>query len=153
MDKLRELRQDNSLSPEEKRQKLMATREEIIVEVKKVLTPEQFEKWRARQGQLAEGAAGPLARLRETINDLNLTDQQKEQLTPLYVEQIEKLRDLQQDSTLSLAEKLDKLKAMHQEVAPKLKKLLDADQYAKWEKGVTEWLDQLEQRPQERRQN
>jgi len=153
MNKLRELRQDNTLSPEEKRQKLMVAREEIIAEVKKVLTPEQFEKWKARQGQLLGGAAGPLARLHETLNDLNLTDQQKEQLTPLYLEQIEKLRELQQDSSLSMAEKLAKLKAMHQEVAPKLKQVLDADQYAKWEKGVTQWLDQLKQRLQEQKQN
>ena len=131
MEKLRELRQDNSLSPEEKRSKLAAAREEIIAEVKKVLTPEQFEKWRARQGQLLGSAAGSLARLHETINDLNLTNQQKEQLTPLYLEQIEKLRSLEQDSSLSMAEKLDKFKAMHQEVAPKLKKLLDADQYTR----------------------
>jgi Spy/CpxP family protein refolding chaperone len=88
-EKLRELRQDNSLSPEEKRQKLAAARAEIVSEVKKVLTPEQFEKWKARQGQTAGGAIRPLARLQEAINDLNLTDEQKEQLKPLYQAQME----------------------------------------------------------------
>lgn len=153
MERLRQLRQDSSLSREEKRQKLMAARQEIVAEVKKVFTPEQFEKWKSKQGQIAGAATGPLARLHETINDLNLTDQQKEQLTPLYLEQIEKLRDLQQDSNLSMAEKLEKLKGMHQEVAPKLKKALDANQYAKWEKGFNQWLEQLNQRLQEQKQN
>jgi protein CpxP len=145
-EKLRELRQDNSLSPEEKRQKLAAARAEIVSEVKKVLTPEQFEKWKARQGQTAGGAIRPLARLQEAINDLNLTDEQKEQLKPLYQAQMEKLRDLYQDTSLSIAEKLDKLKVLRQEAAPKLKKVLSADQYAKWEKDFNQWLDQLKQR-------
>jgi Spy/CpxP family protein refolding chaperone len=150
-EKLRELRQDNSLSPEEKRQKLVAARTEIVSEVKKVLTPEQFEKWKARQGRTAGGAVRPLARLQEAINDLNLTDEQKEQLKPLYQAQMEKLRDLYQDASLSMAEKLDKLKAFHQEAAPKLKKVLSADQYAKWEKDVNQWLDQLKQHLQEQK--
>jgi Spy/CpxP family protein refolding chaperone len=144
--KLRDLRQDNSLSPEEKRQKLAAARAEIVSEVKKVLTPEQFEKWKARQGQTAGGAIRPLARLQEAINDLNLTDEQKEQLKPLYQAQMEKLRDLYQDASLSMAEKLDKLKVLRQEAAPKLMKVLNADQYAKLERDFNQWLDQLKQR-------
>ena len=60
MEKLRDLRQDTSLSPEDKKEKLQAIREEITAEVKKVLTPEQFEKWKAKQGQLAAGGGGPL---------------------------------------------------------------------------------------------
>ena len=151
--KQRVLRQDNSLSPEEKRQKLMAAREEIIAEVKKVLTPEQFDKWRASQGLAAGSATGPRARLQEAINDLNLTDLQKEQLKPLYQEQMEKLRELRQDTSLSMAEKLEKLNTIHQEVAPKLKKVLNADQYAKWEKDVNQWLEQLKQLLQGQKQN
>ena len=142
---LRALRQDSSLSPEEKRQKLLAARAEIISEVKNVLTPEQFDKWKAREGQTAGGPVRPLARLQQAINDLNLTDDQKEQLKPLYLEQMVKFRDLYQDTTLSMAEKLDKLKSIHQEAAPKLRKVFSADQYAKWEKDVTQWLDQLNQ--------
>ena len=144
MEKLRDLRQDTSLSPEEKREKFQAIREEITAEVKKVLTPEQFEKWKAKQGQLAGGAGGPLARLQEAIKDLNLTDAQKEQLKPIYQEQMEKLRELHQDTSLSIPEKLEKLKAMHKEIAPKLKKVMDAEQYAKWEKDVNQWLEQLQ---------
>jgi periplasmic protein CpxP/Spy len=59
--KVRDLRQDTSLSPEDKKEKLRALREEITAEVKKVLTPEQFEKWQAKQGQLAAGGGARLA--------------------------------------------------------------------------------------------
>ena len=121
LEKLRGLRQDNSLTREDKMEKFKAVREEIAKEVKDVLTPEQFEKWKAKQGQLfagAPGAGGPAARLQEAIQELNLTDAQKEQLKPLYQEQMEKLRDLRQDASLSMAEKLDKLKAMQRESRP-----------------------------------
>ena len=62
MEKLRDLRQDTSLSPQEKREKFQAAREEITAEVKKVLTPEQFEKWKAKQGQPAGAGTGAAAR-------------------------------------------------------------------------------------------
>jgi Spy/CpxP family protein refolding chaperone len=150
---LRDLRQDTSLAPEDKKEKLRALREEITAEVKKVLTPEQFEKWRAKQGQLAAGGGAPLARVQEAIKDLNLTDQQQEQLKPIYQEQMGKLRELYQDTSLSIPEKLEKLKGMNKEIAPKLKKVMDAEQYAKWENDVNQWIEQLQQRFQDAKQN
>ena len=144
MEKLRELRQDTSLSAEDKKEKLRTLREGITAEVKKVLTPEQFEKWKAKQGQSGGQAGGPVARLQEAIKGLNLTDQQKEQLKPIYQEHMDKLRELQQDNSLSIPEKLEKLQGMHKEIAPKLKKVLDAEQYATWEKDVNQWLEQLQ---------
>ena len=151
--KLRELRQDTSLSAEDKKEKLRTIREEITAEVKKVLTPEQFEKWKAKQGQLAAGGGAPLARVQEAIKELNLTDQQQEQLKPIYQEQMGKLRELYQDTNLSIPEKLEKLKGMVKENAPKLKKVMDAEQYAKWEKDVNQWLEQLRLRFQDAKQN
>jgi hypothetical protein len=50
-------------------------------------------------------------------------------------------------------EKLEKLKAIQKEIAPKLKKVMDAEQYAKWEKDVNQWLEQLRQRFQDAKQN
>jgi protein CpxP len=153
MGKLRELRQDTSLSPEDKKEKARVLRDNITAEVKKVLTPEQFEKWKAKQGQSAAGGGGPAARLQEAIKGLNLSEQQKEQLKPIYQEQMDKLRELQQDSSLSMPLKLEKLKDMHTEIAPKLKKVMNAEQYAKWEKDVNEWLGQLQQHFQDAKQN
>ena len=151
--KLRDLRQDTSLAPEDKRAKLQALRAEITAEVKKVLTPEQFEKWQARQGQSAASRGARLARMQEAIKDLNLTDQQKEQLKPVYEEQMQKLRELYSDASLSIPEKLEKLKGMHQEIAPKLKQVMSAEQFAKWEKDVNQWLEQLQQQFQNVKQD
>ena len=153
MEKMRALGQDTGLSSEERREKSQAGREELLAEVKKVLTPEQFEKWKAKQGLQTGGSMRPMARIQEAIQDLNLTDDQMQQLTPLYTEQMEKLRDLYQDSSLSMAQKVEKLKAASKEVAPKLKKVLDASQYAKWEKNSEQFLEEVQQRFQGRKQN
>jgi periplasmic protein CpxP/Spy len=151
--KLQALRQDSSLSPTDRRQKVRALRDDITAQVKQVLTPEQFEKWQARQGQPGARGRAPLARVQEAIKELNLTDQQQEQLKPIYQEQTEKLRDLYLDTSLSIPEKLEKLKGMRAEISPKLKKVMDAEQYAKWEKDVDQWLEQLRQRFQSPSQN
>jgi periplasmic protein CpxP/Spy len=154
MEKLRDLRQDTSLSQPEKAEKFKTLRDDIIAEAKKVLTPEQFEKWQAKQRPLAAGAGErPLAKLQGAIKELNLTDAQKEQLKPIYEEQSEKLRTLYQDTSLSIPEKLTKVKAMNKEIAPKLKKVMDAEQFAKWEKDVNQWIEQLQQRFQDAKQN
>ena len=153
MEKMRTVRQDTSLSSEERQEKFQAGREELLAEVKKVLTPEQFEKWKAKQGPQTGGGLRPMARIQEAIQDLKLTDDQMQQLTPVYLEQMEKLRDLYQDSSLSMAQKVEKLKAASKEVAPKLKKVLDAEQYAKWEKNSAQFLEEVQQRFQGRKQN
>jgi Spy/CpxP family protein refolding chaperone len=146
--KIRDLRQDTSLTQEEKQAKFKGLRDEIATEAKKVLTPEQFEKWKAKQGTFGagQGGSGPQARLQDALQELNLTDEQKAQLKPLYQEHMEKLRDLRQDSSLSGAEKLEKVKAMQKELAPKIKKVLDADQFAKWEKKSNQWIEEMGQR-------
>jgi hypothetical protein len=42
---------------------------------------------------------------------------------------------------------------MHKEIAPKLKKVMNAEQYAMWEKDIDQWLDQLQQRFQDAMKN
>lgn len=153
LEKLRGLKDDTSLTREEKMEKIKAVREEITSEVKNILTPDQFDKWKAKQGLLlgapaaaSNRSAAPVARLQEAIKELNLTDTQKEQLKPLYEEQMGKLRDLRQDGTMSMAEKLEKLQSLQQEIGPKLKKVLDAEQYSKWEKDAKQWMEELKKR-------
>ena len=42
---MRDLRQDTSLTPEDRRAKMKALRDDEVTQMKAVLTPEQFEKW------------------------------------------------------------------------------------------------------------
>jgi Spy/CpxP family protein refolding chaperone len=49
--KLRALRQDASLSPEQKREKARELRQELVNKLKPILTPEQLEKWQRLHAQ------------------------------------------------------------------------------------------------------
>lgn len=148
LDQLRELRQDASLSQAEKVEKFKSMREDIAAEVRKLLSPDQIARLKEKPTHLLGAAQGPLEQLQEGLKRLNLTEEQKEKLKPLYQEQLEKLRALRQDASLSLQEKLDKLKGMRQEVAPELKKVLDPAQFEEWQKGMDRWLEGVKQRLQ-----
>jgi Spy/CpxP family protein refolding chaperone len=144
--KLRDLRQDTALSQAEKMEKAKAIREEIRAEFKKVLTPEQFKQWQEKEGETLPQIRPSIERLQETIDSLNLSDEQKEKLRPLHEEQMQKLQDLRDDTTLSAQQKLEKLNAMRQEVMPKMKTVLDDDQYKKWEEGLNQWFESMKSR-------
>lgn len=146
LEKLRAFREDTSLSQEQKLAKLKALREEINAEAGKLLTPEQLKSWRAKQGQGTTPAPGPMTRIQETIKGLNLSEDQKAQLKPLYEEQMARLRELHQDKALSPTQKLDKLVAMQNELAPKVKKVMSMEQFSKWEKEGNQWTEQLRKR-------
>lgn len=153
MEKLRALRQDNTLSQPEKKEKLKAAGEAMAAEIKKMLTPEQFANWKEKMGQMFGQGQGPRERVQEAIKELNLTEEQKEKLKGVYQGSIEKLRDLRQDSNLSLQEKLEKLKAMRKEIEPEVKKAMDAAQYEKWQKSVDQWLELLQKHFQGQKEN
>jgi Spy/CpxP family protein refolding chaperone len=72
-------------------------------------------------------------RLKETARELNLTREQKHQLKPLIREQVQKLRALRQEKSLSTREKVQKFKAIRREMVPKLKQILTAEQFEKWQ--------------------
>ena len=61
--KMREIWQNNDLTPEQKREKMKPLQEAMNAKVKEILTPEQFEKWQKLQQNVAprggRGAGGP----------------------------------------------------------------------------------------------
>ena len=59
MEKMRGLRQDSSLSNEQKREKFTAAREALDKEMKKILTADQFAKYEKMPGPGRGGPGGP----------------------------------------------------------------------------------------------
>lgn len=57
-DKMLALRNDTSLTPEQRREKVRALREEHQQKMKEILTPEQYEKWQQLRASRGPGA-GP----------------------------------------------------------------------------------------------
>ena len=56
--KMRELRQDTSLSQEDRREKVRGMREAEDKKLKEILTPEQWEKWQKVRPQPGKGGGG-----------------------------------------------------------------------------------------------
>jgi Spy/CpxP family protein refolding chaperone len=128
MEKLREIWRDQSLTREQKMEKLKALRSEAEPKLKDLLTAEQLEKWQQRQTQAREG-------MEAAKKEWNLTDEQKAKLKAALQPQAEKFRALREDKSLTPQERMEKFKAMREELSPQIKEVLTPEQYEKWEKS------------------
>lgn len=136
-EKMRALREDQSLSPDEKRTKFREMFQALEAKTKPILTPEQQEKWQKLrpQGGGSDGAGGNLReRMQHMAQELNLTDEQKEKLKTALAEQGEKMRELRDNQSLSPEEKRAKFREMNEGIEAKLKPILTPEQFEKWQK-------------------
>ncbi len=90
-------------------------------------------------------------RMQEVSKELNLTDEQREKLKPIFQAQAEKMKELRADTTLSREEKMQKWKAIREEFAPKIKEILTPEQFEKWQKMREEMREKLGERARQRR--
>jgi Spy/CpxP family protein refolding chaperone len=58
-DKMSAVRQDTSLAPEDRRTKMKAIHDDVVTQMKAVLTPEQFDKWQKYPATLRNRRNGP----------------------------------------------------------------------------------------------
>jgi Spy/CpxP family protein refolding chaperone len=72
--------------------------------------------------------------MEEVAKDLNLTDEQKESLKPIFQAQAENVKELRTDTNLTRKQKIEKFKTIRDEIAPKVKEILTPEQFAKWER-------------------
>jgi hypothetical protein len=104
----------------------------------------------AEQPDAAQRSAAVRERMQQVARELNLTDEQKEKLKPIFQAQMEKARELRENQHQSRREKLKKFKAMQKEMEAKLKPVLSDEQFQKWQKQRQEMREQIGQRRQGR---
>ncbi|MFM8337306.1 MAG: hypothetical protein ACKODK_17250 [Opitutaceae bacterium] len=90
-------------------------------------------------------------RLQARIDDLGLTAEQKEKLTPVLRSEREKLTALRDDETLTPRDRLRKLQTIRDETTPQVKAILTPEQFARWEKSRDEERGQMRERLRDRR--
>lgn len=83
-------------------------------------------------------------RIQEGAKDLNLTEDQKAKLKEIYQPQMEKLREIWKDQSLTREQKMEKFKALRAENEPKLKEILTPEQWEKWQKRQTQARERME---------
>ena len=84
--------------------------------------PKRVEGFRPQPGE----------RIQQLAKELDLTDEQKEKLRPIFREQAQKLRELRQNTDLARQERLAKLKEYREELIGKLKSILTPEQLEKF---------------------
>jgi protein CpxP len=83
-------------------------------------------------------------RMQDATKDLNLSEDQKAKLKTIYQPQMEKLRELWKDQSLSREQKMEKFKALRGESEPKLKEVLTSEQLEKWQKRQTQARERMQ---------
>ena len=71
--------------------------------------------------------------VQEVARQLNLTEEQKTKLKPILQADMQQLKAVRDDTSLSRREKLRKMRSVQQEFAPQIKAILTPEQAAKWQ--------------------
>jgi hypothetical protein len=79
------------------------------------------------QAQSAQG----MQKFEQLSKDLNLTPQQKVQLIPILEAEAPKVKMIKSDTSLSMMQKMEQLKAVHDRTDPQVKSILTSEQYQK----------------------
>src|SRR5206468_2348126 len=144
------LRDDKSLSPEDRQGKVRQIHEATRDQIQPLLTPDQLQnpQWGAFQnGAGGQGEArreSPMPhpegsrevtwqeRFEQFSKTLSLTEDQQQKIKPLFEAQAEQLKAVYSDTSLSKQEKQDKAQAIHSATEEKIEPLLTPDQMEKW---------------------
>jgi hypothetical protein len=62
---------------------------------------------------------------------LNLTPQQKEKVLPILADEVPKVQAIKNDNSFSKMQKMQQLRAIHQQTDPQMKAILTPEQYQK----------------------
>ena len=76
-----------------------------------------------------KGAA--MAKAQAIAQQLNLTPQQKEKILPILAAEVPKVQAIKNDNSISQIQKIQQLRAIHQQTDPQMKAILSPEQYQK----------------------
>jgi Spy/CpxP family protein refolding chaperone len=76
-----------------------------------------------------KGAA--MQKAQAIAQQLNLTPQQKEKILPILAAEVPKVHAIKNDNSISTMQKMQQLRAIHQQTDPEMKAILSPEQYQK----------------------
>src|SRR5215469_16324096 len=85
-----------------------------------LLTPTSFAQ---------KGSA--MSKAQAIAQQLNLTPQQKEKVLPILIDEVPKVQAIKKDNSLSKMQKMEQVRAIHQQTDPQMKAILSPEQYQK----------------------
>jgi Spy/CpxP family protein refolding chaperone len=72
-----------------------------------------------------------ISKAEATAQQLNLTPQQKEKVLPILAAEVPKVQAIKNDNSLTKVQKIQQLRAIHQQTDPQMKAILTPEQYQK----------------------
>ena len=78
--------------------------------------------------------AGGISKVEAISQQLDLTPQQKLKVLPILREEAPKVEAIKNDNSLSKIQKVQRLRAIHQQTDPQMKAILSQEQYQKLQK-------------------
>jgi len=79
----------------------------------------------------AQKGGAAMSKAQAIAQQLNLTPQQKEKILPILVDEAPKVNAIKNDNSLSKIQKIQQIKAIHQQTDPQMKAILSPQQYQK----------------------
>jgi len=92
----------------------------LFVAIFALLAPASF----AQKGQV-------MSKAQAMAQQLSLTPQQKEKIVPILASEVPKLQHIKNDNSLSTVQKMQEVRALHQQTDPQMKAILSSEQYQK----------------------
>jgi periplasmic protein CpxP/Spy len=74
---------------------------------------------------------GAMSKAQAIAQQLNLTPQQKEKILPILADEVPKVNAIKNNNSLSKIQKIQQLRAIHQQTDPQMKAILSPEQYQK----------------------
>ena len=75
--------------------------------------------------------ADAMSKAQTIAQQLSLTPQQKEKILPILAAEVPKVHAIKNDNSLSKVQKMQQLRAIHQQTDPQMKAILSPEQYQK----------------------
>ena len=72
-----------------------------------------------------------MSKAQAIAQQLSLTPQQKDKILPILAAEVPKVRAIKNDNSLSNMQKIQQLRAIHQQTDPQMKAILSPEQYKK----------------------
>ncbi len=120
------VRNNTSLTDEQKKQQIHDLRNTDHQQLLAILTPEQQAQ--LKQLHAERNGRGAAFKAGRGFQALNLTDQQKQQLQPVFQSTRQQMQALRSDTTLTPEQKHEKMKAIRQNEMTQLKSILTPEQ-------------------------
>ena len=79
----------------------------------------------------ASFAQTAMSKAQAIAQQLNLTPQQKERILPILAAEVPKVQAIKNDNSLTKIQKIQQLRAIHQQTDPQMKAILSPEQYQK----------------------